>query len=51
MAYLAVRGLAPEGNEERQRESERERQKEGKTAEKGHWGFPLCRIRKGMRSR
>lgn len=52
-AHLVVRRLAQEGNGERQRKRPRERESEteGKTAHQGHWGFPLCRIRKDMRSR
>lgn len=42
------------GRKFRETESEKETQRErsrGKTADEGHWGFPLCRIRKAMRGR
>lgn len=48
-AYLDVRGVGQEGNEERQRH--RDRETKGKTVNEGHGGFPLCRIRKDMSSR
>ena len=43
-----------ERERQRQRQRDREREKKRrreKTVDKGHWGFPLCRIRKDTRSR
>lgn len=32
-------------------DTELQRGEGGETADEGHWGFPLCRTRKDMRSR